>query len=152
MTTETTPATRSPTPAAHSMFAPLQREFDRMLDDFNRVLDPNAPARLSPRMNLSETDAEIELTVELPGLDKDGVKIDVVGDRLTISGEKRSERDDKGRDWRLTERSHGAFSRSIELPGIDASKIEAVMDNGVLKITAPKTPKVQPRPIEIRSS
>jgi HSP20 family protein len=146
------PASSAPSSVAPGrIFTSLQREFDRVLEEFTHAFDPYGPARISPRMNVSELSDKVEVSVELPGLDRKDIKIEMAGDVLTVSGEKKDEREETGRDFRLIERSYGAFSRSIELPGADPAKIEACMDNGVLKITAPKSEVARSRAIEIKA-
>ena len=148
----TAPAVTSGAPAPGRLFTSLQREFDRVMEEFTHAFDPYGPARISPRMNVSELADKVEVSVELPGLDRKDIKIELAGDVLTVSGEKKDEREEKGRDFRLIERSYGAFSRSIELPGVDPAKIEATMDNGVLKITAPRSESSRSRTIEVKTA
>lgn len=121
-----------------SFFAPIQREIDRVFADFG---DFNLPDVLgtSPRMDLYEANGGVELTVELPGLSKQDVKIELEDDILTVSGEKRFESEEKKKDFRFVERRYGAFSRSVRLPhGTEADKITATLKDGVLKVTAPR--------------
>ncbi len=91
------------------------------------------------RFDLSETDKALEITVELPGIDEKDMEL-VLGDGvLTIKGEKRAEKEEKEKDYYLSERRYGAFTRSMRLPEtVDPDKIEATFDKGVLKVVAPK--------------
>jgi len=146
-------------------FGSLQREIDRLFDDFIRGAGalPATGAGLVPRIDVAENDKEIEITAELPGLEHNDVEISVEHDVLVVSGEKRIETqsgngkqgeesqhvDDK--NHRVTERMYGAFYRAIQLPpGVDLSKIEAMMSKGVLKVRIPKPPHSQPKKIEIK--
>jgi HSP20 family protein len=91
-----------------------------------------------PNVELGETDREIRITAELPGLDEKDVELVVEDGVLTLRGEKRSEVEDKGRGY--SERSYGRFERRIGLPkGIEPDKANATFRNGVLTVTLPKS-------------
>lgn len=148
--TAQTPAKPAP-PVVHrsaiSILAPIQREFDRLFDRIGDSLGD------SPRMDVRDTDQGIEITVELPGIDRNDVKIAVEDDVLTIAGEKKTETETQQGDYRLSERNYGAFSRSIALSSsIAADKIEASMRDGVLTLKAPRSDQARPRTIEIKPS
>lgn len=129
-------------------FAALQKEIERVFDNFD--VWRGEPTGFAPSMDVMETDEAIEVTTELPGIDKDDVEISLSNDVLTIRGEKNVEKEKKDRSYRLIERSYGAFERSLALPpGIDAGAIKASMDKGVLKITLPKPPAAQAQKIKI---
>ena len=87
------------------------------------------------------------MTAELPGLDAADIDVKFAHNVLTISGEKKEEKEEKKekkKDYYLSERRYGSFQRSFQLPdGIDAGKIEAKFDKGILKVTLPKTEKAQ---------
>src|SRR5438094_5676765 len=105
----------------YSPFWSLQQEIDRLFDDFTRGFPTfsTAAARgqeLLPAMDVTETNNEIELTAELPGLEEKDVQINLADNVLTIRGEKKSERDEKTKDYRVVERSYGSFYRTLELP------------------------------------
>ena len=88
--------------------------------------------------------------VELPGVDKDDIDISVVGDVLTIKGERKADEESKDEDYYCCERSYGSFFRSITVPAaVDTKKIEASYENGVLEISLPKAPEVKPKKVEI---
>jgi HSP20 family protein len=128
-------------------FRMLQRQIDQVFSDFSRDL----PALSWPRndsmglcVDVAETDKAFEVTAELPGVDEKDIDVTVSGDMLTIKGEKKSQKDEKGKDYRLMERSYGAFERTMTLPFMaDPGKIEAKFDKGVLKVTVPKPPEAQ---------
>jgi HSP20 family protein len=104
-------------------------------------------------MDVSETDKAIEIAVELPGLEKKDVELNVSDNLLTIRGEKKSEREEKNKDYHLVERSFGSFSRSVELPaGVKAEDISAEIAKGVLKVTVPKPAPRQSKQIEIKTA
>jgi HSP20 family protein len=135
------------------LFGPLHQEIDRLFEDFSRGLGTLAGSNLMPSMDVAETDNEIEITAELPGLEQKDIDISVDDNVLTIRGEKKVEHEQKDKDYRVTERAYGVFYRALELPkGIDPSSIKATMSNGVLKITIPKPQRPQGRKIEVEQS
>jgi HSP20 family protein len=104
-------------------------------------------------MDLAETDKEIELTAELPGLEEKDVQLNVVDNHLTIRGEKKNQREEKEKDYHLVERNYGSFVRTVELPpGVDPESIKAVMSKGVLKVTVPKPAPAQAKKIEVKAA
>lgn len=139
--------------SANNAFAPLQREFNRLFDELGAGWETFTEMRLAPSMDVADNKDSVEISVELPGLKREDIKIAVDGDMLTISGEKKAEKETKEKNYRLVERSYGEFSRSIYLPrSVDASQIKANMTDGVLKIVAPKRPEAQTKTIEIQSA
>ncbi|MGA9821148.1 MAG: Hsp20/alpha crystallin family protein [Desulfobaccales bacterium] len=106
-----------------------------------------------PAVDVSETPEQITVKAELPGIDAKEIDISLVGDMLTIKGEKKSEREEKKENYHLVERNCGAFSRSLALPAaVNAEKIEAKYEKGVLTITCPKKEPVKPKTIEIKTA
>jgi HSP20 family protein len=104
-------------------------------------------------VDVKETDTEIVVKAEIPGMDAKDINISVAGDLLTIKGEKKSEREEKEENYHLVERSYGAFSRSLALPAaVDLEKIEAKYDKGVLTVTCPKKEEIKPKAIEIKAT
>jgi len=104
----------------------------------------NLPTTINPKVDVYETDKNYAIDVEVPGMKKDELSIRIENDYLTISGEKRFEKEerDKKHKFRRMERAYGSFQRSFELPeGIDQSQIEAKYVDGVLKITVEKPPE-----------
>jgi HSP20 family protein len=138
-------------------FGFLHREIDRLFEDFTRGLDVagQAQVNLVPSIDVAETDKEIMITAEMPGLERKDVDISFEDNVLTIRGEKKveKEQDDKNKNYHLSERSYGVFLRVLQLPaGIDPSKIQATMSNGVLKITIPKPAHSEPKKIEVKDA
>lgn len=148
------PQTLSPT----AFFSPFYEGFDRMFENFNRAwsslpLALHANGEGLVRMDCAESPDGIELTAEMPGLKEKDVQVVLQDGVLTISGEKRAEKERKDKGYKFIERSYGAFSRSIELPdGIDGAKIKATIADGVLKVTAPRRPSAEPQKIEVQAS
>lgn len=107
-----------------------------------------------PRVDMDETDDEIRLTAELPGVKKDDLDISVTGDRITIRGEKKEEEERKRRGYYTLERSYGSFHRSFSLPcDVESDQVNAVFRDGVLTLKCPKSAiaREQRRKISVRS-
>jgi HSP20 family protein len=143
------------TSSAANPFGFLHREIDRLFDDLTRDVGGQGRVNLVPSIDVSETDKAITITAEMPGLERKDIEISVEDDVLTIRGEKKveSEHDDNNKNYHLSERSYGVFYRVLQLPpGVDPSKIEASMSNGVLKITIPKPARSEPKKIEVKDA
>lgn len=120
-----------------NIFGSLQREVDRLFDDVRQGLEQ--AGEMTPRLDMSETPSELEITAELPGLAEKDVEVSLCDDILTISGEKQAETERSDQSQRLVERSYGSFRRSVRLPaGVDASGISASLARGVLKVVVRK--------------
>ena len=127
-------------------FLTFQQEMNRLFDDFfgRSALEPFGAFRqewdaFSPRVDVAETDSEIVVSAELPGLDDEDIEVSLARGLLTISGEKKQEKEKKDRDYYRVERSYGSFQRSVALPSeVDANKVDAVFQKGVLTVTLPK--------------
>jgi HSP20 family protein len=134
-------------------FVSLQQEVERLFDDFARGFPAFGSAGLVPNMDVMETDKEIELAVELPGLEEKDVQINLADNVLTIRGEKKAEKEEKDKNYRLLERSYGSFTRSVELPAsIDPDKIKATITNGVLTVKVPKPAAAVAKKIEVKTA
>jgi HSP20 family protein len=97
---------------------------------------------LMPRVDVSETDRDIQIAAELPGLKQEDLELTVEQDLLTIRGQTRQEREESDRQFHLSERSYGRFERSFRLPDtVDREKISARFENGLLTVTLPKSDK-----------
>jgi HSP20 family protein len=133
-------------------FAAMQREINRVFDDFGRgsLTSRWADTDVSPRIDVAETDSTLEVTAELPGLDEKDVDVVLRDDILTVKGEKRSEREEKKKDYHLVERSFGSFSRSVRLPfEVDSEAVKAHFNKGVLKIVINKPAQVKDKTVKI---
>jgi HSP20 family protein len=150
------PVGRERSLAAQPFFS-LQREIDRLFDDFTRGFPAFTAAanggKMMPVTDVTESDKDIEITAELPGLEEKDVKIDLSGNLLTIRGEKKAEKEQKDKNVRMVERSYGAFERTIELPdGVDPDAIKATISKGVLTVTVPKPVPAQAKTIAVKSA
>ena len=137
-------------------FMSLQREIDRLFDDFTRGFPAFSSAgvgEMLPNIDVTETDKQIEITAELPGLEEKDVQVNIADNVLTIRGEKKAEKEEKDKTYRLVERSYGSFMRSLELPeGVNADAIKASIEKGVLKVTVPKPAPAQVKKIEVKAA
>ncbi len=127
----------------------MQRATNWPSTDFEQELD------FSPSCNLEETPTEFIATMDIPGVQKDDVKIEVEKNRLTVSGERKSRREAKGDEAKahLSETYYGSFMRSFTLPAaIDEAQVDAEYGDGVLTIRMPKTQKSKTTEVRVRSS
>lgn len=128
----------------------FHREVNRMFDDFFNgfALSPfrfGDASAFVPRVNVVETENEVRVSAELPGLDEKDVEVSLARGGLTIKGEKKEEQGEKGHDYYCLERTSGAFQREIPLPdGVDIERSEATFKKGVLSVVLPKRPDAQP--------
>jgi len=129
-------------------FGSLQREMDRLFDDFFR-----RGGLMRPSVDVVETDDTVVVKAELPGMEPKDVDISVSGDKLTIKGERKAEKEEKGKTFYRMERCYGSFCRTVELPvSVEADKAKADYKNGVLEITLPKTEQVKAKKIPIKTN
>jgi len=97
-----------------------------------------------PAVDVTETDKAFEIAAELPGMEEKNIEVSVSDGVLTIKGEKQEDKEEKKKDYYLSERTYGSFQRSFEVPkGVDLDKIEASFKKGVLTVTLPKTAEAQ---------
>jgi HSP20 family protein len=128
----------------------LQREMNRLFENFDRAFAPTAHF---PAVNLWLNEEGAVVTAELPGVDVKDLEINVVGQTLTIFGERKPEAVDKDAVYHRQERGFGKFTRMVELPfGVDASKIQAVLENGILKVLLPRAEQDRPRKITVKTN
>jgi len=150
-------------PAPLGQWAPvesLRREIDRLFDSFHEGawrLPFGRPAfdlelawpretswAIAPAVDVAEKDKEYEITAELPGMDEKNIEIKMSNNVLTIKGEKTEEKEEREKDYYLSERRYGSFTRSFQVPeGVDTGKIEATFAKGVLTVKLPKTAEAQ---------
>ena len=152
--TKARPAAPAPAPRSFTdqLIEPLSRlrgEVDRLFDDFPcRVPAPFAAfAGLNvPALEMTETKQAYTVTVEIPGMEAGDLEVTVEDDMLRIAGEKKSEREEDEKGYRISERSYGSFERLVRLPAAaDAEKIKAKYRHGVLTLTIPKDGEARDR-------
>lgn len=136
------------------LFGPLQSDFERLFADFAGGLPAAVAAvALAPRLDVVESDAEFEIEAEMPGLHREDIEISFNDGVLTIRGEKKIEEERKAKNRHVSERRYGEFRRSLRLPSsVDPNAIKATMENGVLRVVAPKLAHAEAKKIEVRSS
>jgi HSP20 family protein len=130
------------------------RELQQLQQRMNRLFEGGeGGAQLwAPVVDVTENENEIVLEAELPGMKKDEIDIQLNGDTLTLRGERQLEQSQKDEQYHRVERQYGAWQRSfqIEIP-IDAQKVSADYESGVLTVRLPKAEEIKPRQIEIKS-
>lgn len=136
---------------ASSPFKALQEEVDRIFQAFSAPQTTwrgglfAGPAAMGLRVDIGETDDQIQVVADLPGMAEEDVEVTLDNDILRLRAEKKSESTDSGTNWQVMERSHGVFERQVRVPdGIDADKVTARFDKGVLTVTLPKPPAPPP--------
>jgi HSP20 family protein len=129
---------------------------DRLIDDFYGKQTPEGEVfegDWCPRMDLKENDTEVRAAIELPGIDKDDIKVSVKGDLLVISGERKNEVADTKESFHRLERSYGFFKRVVTLPTeVESDKVKAEYKDGILTVTMPKTETKKTREIPVEVS
>ncbi len=148
--------------ASNDPFSLFRSEMDRLFDNFlsdfparGNLTSLRGSAFTTPNIDISESDKEISISAELPGLDEKDFEVTLVDDVLTLKGEKKYEHEEKDGDRHYTERSYGSFSRSVRLPFSAAeSDVNAEFEKGILKISIQKPEEIQSRvkKIEVKSS
>jgi len=138
-------------------FESLRREVEHLFDDFQlgpwrspfgrTLFEPFRRGEMgwkTPAVDVVEKEKAYEITAELPGMDESNIDVKFSDGTLTIKGEKREEKEEKKKDFYLSERRYGSFQRSFSVPkSVDAGRIEANFKNGVLTVTLPKTPQAR---------
>jgi len=136
------------------------RELSRMREDMDKLFEDffsTRPERTGllegawhPSVDISETDDEIIAKAELPGLTHDDINISLTDSILTLKGEKKQEKEDKGENYHRVERNYGSFQRTFTLPAsVQSENTKAAFRNGVLTINIPKTEEAKPKEIKI---
>lgn len=132
----------------------MQREINRMFDNFFRGNTGEEELHMpswDPAVDVAENTDAYVVKVELPGVNRNDVKIVVQDRQLTIRGEKKQEKDAREASYHRIERSYGAFQRTFTLPsGVKSDKIEAAYTDGILSVTLPKAEEAKAKEIEVR--
>lgn len=135
----------------------IWQEMDQLQDEMNRLFDTNSKERVFsapsyPAINIWTNEDGQFISAEMAGVNPDDIDIDVTGDALSISGERKPDEVVKEARYHRRERSYGSFSRTIQLPFmVDTSKVEANFKNGVLMISLPRAEADKPKKITIKS-
>ena len=136
-------------------FLSLHRSMNELFDDFFKDFEgafsgspwtalARSAGTATPRVDVSETDEEVSVTADLPGLEEKDISVTLDNDVLTIRGSRKDEREEKKKNYHLMERSYGEYQRSILVPGsVDKDKVKASFKNGVLKVAMPKLPEAK---------
>ena len=144
-------------------FSAFRTEMDRLFDSFLTGfpaltgMRQSLPAAqgLTPAWDVKETEKELVVKADLPGIDEKDIQLTMRDGVLSLRGEKKMERSDKNENYHFMERSYGSFQRSIRLPDtVDENKVDARFDKGVLTVTLPKRPETmkEQKRIEIKSA
>ena len=168
MAVTTVEVKKSPTPrTAADPWQNFRSEMERMFDRFGfgvpamrRMFDlaPSFETSFSfnaPAVDVTEDDKAYKIAAELPGLDEKDVEVSVTGDVLTLKGEKLQQKEEKNKNWYVSERAYVSFQRAFTLPeGVDREKIVADFAKGVLTVTLPKNAEAQKqqRKIEVKAA
>lgn len=139
---------------ADDPFASLQHALEQSLGQAGS-LSPSFAGATALRLDVKEDDKAFYVSADLPGMNEKEVEVTFEDGLLTLRGEKKIERDEKGDTWHVIERSSGSFARQVSLPSnVDDSKIEAKFEKGVLTVTLPKMPeeKAKSRKIEVKGN
>jgi HSP20 family protein len=132
----------------------LRQQLDRMFDDvrpWRLVSGGNGEAAYFP-VDLYESAEEVVVKASLPGVKPEDIDISVTGNVLTLRGEAKEEKEEKGETWYRRERRFGSFHRQFQLPTeVDASKAQAVFEHGVLRLTLPKAEAAKPKTIKVEA-
>ncbi len=134
------------------VFSSFQDEMNRVLDNFfNRETSFGSDWR--PVVDVAETENDIVVKAEIPGIDPKDIDISITGDNLTIRGEKKEEKEKTGICYHRVESSYGSFKRTISLPvSVDIAKVTAEGSNGLLEITLPKKEESKAKKISVKVS
>ena len=131
----------------------LQDRMNRLFEDANRNWKSDEPASTttwSPAVDIFETESEIVVKAEVPGMDRKDITLNLENNVLTLRGERRFLKETKEENYHRIERSYGGFSRAFSIPvTVDEEKIRADYQDGVLKIVLPKKEQLRPKQIKI---
>lgn len=131
-------------------FPRLQHRMNRFIDDAAETNEDSSVATWAPRISIMEFEDRFEVSAELPGIERDDIKIELQENILSISGEKLSGQESEDRNIHISERHFGQFSRSFRVPSkIKNDEIKAEYKNGVLNLSLPKEEEAKPKKIDI---
>jgi HSP20 family protein len=132
----------------------IQREMNRMFDNafrFDIRNEDSAFNAWTPAVDIAEHEDQFVVKAELPGVNKDDVKVTIENNILTIHGEKKQEKETKKENYHRVERCYGSFERSFTLPTtVKSDRIDAVYKDGILQIALPKAEEAKPKQVEVK--
>jgi HSP20 family protein len=137
----------------------LRRPFSSLFDELMQWNSPTFATRLPetftrgmiPPVNIGEDEKSLSISLEMPGLDEKDIKLEVLGQQLLVSAERKFESDKKEKDFHRIEQEYGSFSRTIQLPtGLKTDQIEAIYKKGILTLTIPKIEPTPTRKITVK--
>lgn len=155
MTTAITPQTPPKPRSLLTPFRALREEFDEL---FNRLSADWEGGKwltkeFTPACDLSETADAFKVRMDVPGIKPDDITVQVTGDTVQISGERKEEKEEKGKTWHRLERRSGSFSQMLRLPSaVNEEKVQAEFSDGVLTITLPKTEATKVKTVKVKSN
>ncbi len=127
------------------------KHFSDIMDEFFNEAIANRSSTFTPSINISETDEQFSIEVEIPGMKKEDININIENNTLTISGERKQKTEEDGRRFHRVETNFGSFNRSFQLPDhVDEESIEATYSNGVLQINMGKREEKLKKQIAIK--
>lgn len=135
-------------------FRALQQEFDDLLGRFSEDWNGDWPALPNvPSLDVSETAEAVQVRMDIPGMEAKDIDIEVTGNMLNVSGERKEEKEEKGKTWHRIERKTGSFARSVTLPSaVMEDKVEAAYKDGVLTVTLPKTEEAKTHKVKVKGN
>lgn len=132
-----------------SIIVPVRKELGHLLEGFSQKI-PFLRTMVKLIADVVESAEKVTVNVEIPGIDPKDVDVSIKGNSLTIKGRKRAERAEKGKQYHMAERTYGEFERTIDIPPfVEMEKAEAEYNNGILKITIPKTENAKTKQIPV---
>ena len=135
--------------------SPLATLRDEMQDFVSQVFGEETEwplARMAPHLDLSETDHAVEVRLDVPGIDPKDIDVQVSGNTLTVTGERKQQREEKGKTWHRIECRTGSFSRTLTLPcAVKEDAAEAQYRDGILTVTLPKTEEAKAHKIKVKT-
>ncbi len=135
------------------------REFSTLQDRMNRLFretqgnsqeEPLTSSSFAPAVDVYEDEHNVTLKIEVPGIEEKDIDVRIENNTLTVHGERKIEKEEKEENYRRVERQYGSFTRTFNLPPtVDAEKVQADYDKGVLKVTLPKKAEAKPKQIKV---
>lgn len=133
-------------------FGDLEQQLERLINA-NSAPQQSQGANWMPAVDIHESEDAYTLVADLPGMKKEDISVNVVEDRVTLKGSRKREERHEEKGYRRYERAEGTFERSFRINGgVDAAKVEATFENGVLTVKLPKPEETKPRQIEVKVS